>query len=79
MTDAIKNGVKNASRSAGEDYAIQTASGVTGLLGVGALGVAYNSNTATYAKLKFKKVGGGFLGAVTTGANALDTAINNNI
>ena len=43
------------------------------------MAVAYNSNTATKAKLKFKNVGGGFLGAVTTGASALGTAINNNI
>ena len=48
-------------------------------MGVGALRVAYNSITATKAKLKLKKVSGGILGAVTTGAGALGTANNNNI
>ena len=62
-------------RSAAEDFGIQTASAVTGLLGVGALGVAYNTDAATKAKLKLKKVGGGILGAVTS----VGAAINNNI
>jgi len=62
-------------RSAAEDFGIQTASAVTGLLGVGALGVAYNSDAASKAKLKLKKVGGGILGAVTSAG----AAINNNI
>ncbi len=44
-------------------------------MGVGALGVAYNSNAAAKAKLKLKGVGGGILGAVTS----VGTAINNNI
>ena len=61
-------------RSAAEDFGIQTASAVTGLLGVGALGVAYNSDAASKAKLKLKKVGGGILGAVTS----VGAAINNN-
>ena len=41
--------------------------------------MAYNSNAASKAKLKLKKIGGGILGAVTTGASAVGTAINNNI
>ena len=71
--------INNFGRSAAEDFGIQTAAGAAGLLGVGALGVAYNSNTASKAKLKLKNIGGGILGAVTTGASAVGTAINNNI
>ena len=67
--------INNYGRSAAEDFGIQTAAGVTGLLGVGALGVAYNSDAASKAKLKLKKVGGGILGAVTS----VGAAINNNI
>jgi len=67
--------INNYGRSAAEDFGIQTAAGVTGLLGVGALGVAYNSDAASKAKLKLKKVGGGILGAVTS----VGAAINNNV
>jgi hypothetical protein len=67
--------INNYGRSAAEDFGIQMAAGTAGLLGVGALGVAYNSDAASKAKLKLKKVGGGILGAVTS----VGTAINNNI
>ena len=67
--------INNYGRSAAEDFGIQTAAGATGLLGVGALGVAYNSDAAAKAKLKLKKVGAGILGAVTS----VGAAINNNI
>lgn len=79
IADAVANGIKSTSRSAGEEIGIATAAGAASLIGVGALGVAYNSDTATKAKLKLKKVGGGILGAVTSGAGAIGSAINNNI
>jgi len=79
IADAVANGIKSTARSAGEDFGIATAAGAASLIGVGALGVAYNSDTATKAKLKLKKVGGGILGAVTSGAGAIGSAINNNI
>jgi hypothetical protein len=67
--------INNYGRSAAEDFGIQTAAGAAGLLGVGALGVAYNSDAASKAKLTLKKVGGGILGAETS----VGAAINNNI
>ena len=77
--DEITDEITTKGKSAAEDYGIQTASAVTGLLGIGALGYAANSETAGKAKMKLRGVGSGILGAVTSGASAIGSAINNNI
>jgi len=77
--DEITDEITTKGRSAAEDYGIQTASAVTGLLGIGALGYAANTESAGKAKMKLKGVGSGILGAVTSGASAIGSAINNNI
>ena len=77
--DEITDEITTKGRTVAEDYGIQTASAVTGLLGVGALGYAANSEAAGKAKMKLRGVGSGILGAVTSGASAIGSVINNNI
>jgi hypothetical protein len=52
IAEAVSNGIRSGSRSAAEVFGIQTASSATALVGIGALGVAANSDAASKAKLK---------------------------